>query len=81
MNLSSMTPNLLESSILKMTNEKFFIPNLEFSRFIPQKNRENVPLNTKHSQSLSNPNASSYCGLEFSIMGALTILGSSPLRK
>ena len=36
--LSSLTPNLLELSILKMTKKKFLILNLEFLRFVHSKN-------------------------------------------
>ena len=86
MNLSSLTPKLLESSILKMTEEKFFILNLDFSIFIHPKNGVIPPLNGKGSQPIFNPNIlissiTKWYGLELFITGALIISGSSPLAK
>ena len=86
MNLSSLTPNQLRSSILTMTREKFFIPNLGFSIFYHPKNGICSLLNIKTSQSISNLNISisqttKRHGVEHSTIGASTIPSSSPPTK
>ncbi|KAJ8422238.1 hypothetical protein Cgig2_014959 [Carnegiea gigantea] len=84
--LSSFTSNWLEWSILKMTKEKCFLLNFEFSRFYHSKNGIRPLLNTENSHSTSNLNISisettKWHGLGNSTKRAFTIPSSSPSIK